>query len=102
MGPWIKYPVGDSWCIRDADDCLIALTETETLANVVLAGLTGHYPAPPSYPINQAINSPDGSAPCRCQDCGYEAAEEAFWPSDGNPALHVCPRCGLTNCFVQT
>ena len=36
----------------------------------------------------------------RCADCGHMDDEDEFVPSDGNPAPHVCPKCGLTNCFA--
>lgn len=35
----------------------------------------------------------------RCQNCGHKAPEDDFWPSDGNPAPHICPGCGSTECF---
>lgn len=43
----------------------------------------------------------DLSTPYHCQDCGHKAPEEEFVPSDGNPAPHVCPECGKTNCFAD-
>lgn len=35
----------------------------------------------------------------RCSSCEYCGSEEAFTPSDGNPAPLVCPECGRTDCF---
>ncbi len=43
-----------------------------------------------------------GETPFHCQDCGHKAEEVEFWPSDGNPADVVCPKCGRTNCFPTT
>ncbi len=36
-----------------------------------------------------------------CQACEYESDEDDFVPSDGNPAPHICPECGSTNCFPK-
>lgn len=43
----------------------------------------------------------DLSTPFHCADCGHKDTEEEFVPSDGNPAPHVCPECGKTNCFAD-
>lgn len=37
----------------------------------------------------------------RCQACGHIDDEDEFIPSDGNPAPHVCPGCGLTDVFPK-
>lgn len=34
-----------------------------------------------------------------CQNCGKEELEDEFFPTDGNPAEHVCPDCGRTDVF---
>jgi hypothetical protein len=36
----------------------------------------------------------------RCANCDHGTYEENFWPSDGNPAPHVCPECGHTGCHI--
>ena len=38
--------------------------------------------------------------PYYCESCGFQSRQEDFWPSNGNPAPLVCPRCGRTNCFT--
>lgn len=36
-----------------------------------------------------------------CQVCDEEGTEDDFTPTDGNPAPHICPKCGSTNVFPK-
>lgn len=100
-GPWTKYDEDDEWIIKDDVGEIIAVVETELLANVLLAWLTGVYGDPPDFPVDTPISESSGEDVFYCRDCNHEATEEEFWPSDGNPAPHVCPKCGRTNIYYR-
>ena len=44
----------------------------------------------------------DGNAEFTCSNCGHTNLELEFWPSDGNPEPHACPKCGSTQCGPKT
>ena len=39
--------------------------------------------------------------PWYCQNCLHRADEMEFVSSDGDPAPHICPKCGSTECFSK-
>lgn len=106
MGPYTKKQsssvFNDGWNIYDGQGELIAALDTDTMANGMLACLVGHFGPPPDYPSDTPLGDDDaGLTPMYCQDCGHSGEENEFWPSDGNPAPHVCPNCGRTNIFTK-
>lgn len=86
MGPYEKtqLPSGE-WEVRDANGELMAHLGTSEGADEVIA----------------LLNEEDGLVPFYCTSCGHRDNEVEFWPSDCNPAPHVCPKCGRTNCFRE-
>lgn len=95
--PYTKKQDGDDWTIEDGDGHVIATTETETLANFVMAALLGLAPEPPDYPSDEPQGKTDelGETSCYCQNCGYEGEENEVW-SDVSGVKFVCPQCGLS------
>jgi proteasome lid subunit RPN8/RPN11 len=66
----------------------------ECLCETIQGDIIGLVPqAPVAEPFSDAF--------WYCQDCDFVGHEEEFVPSDGNPAPHICPECGRTNCFEK-
>jgi hypothetical protein len=102
-GPYqMQRTPNDEWKITAQGDETLAVTQLKLLANVLMYWLTAGGPPPPDYREGQPYGEPEeeiGQDPYHCQNCGYEDAEVEFWPSDGNPASWVCPKCASTDCF---
>ncbi len=46
-------------------------------------------------------DDPHGEKPWHCQNCDYHGAEADFWPTDGTPAEHICPKCSSLDTFFS-
>ena len=93
-GPYTKKEYKDAWKIEDGDGQVIATTETETLADYVMAALLGYYKHPPDYEVGKAyaVAEPDDDN-WYCQSCGHRGTGDDFLSSEVDD-LYRCPKCG--------
>lgn len=104
-GPYTKKHITDGfdygWNILDGEGQAVAILRTEALADVVMRHLTGldKYSFDEGEPYGLA-EEPDGAAPYRCQNCGHEEEESAFW-SDIKGGADSCPECGSEEVFFK-
>ncbi len=96
---WKKVKTTDgwleSWLVIAEDDTVVARVVSESIADIVIAGLAGWSPAPPVFAADTLISrdEPDPDEPWYCQNCGVKSTLDDFTPTEGC-ASRACPRCG--------